>query len=116
MRVAHENPQIIVFPLCCTGLQNVPTMFRPEDGCAPPVQGLPRRSAQEDCAEAGLYDPRDERGKVTTLSAKCTHMGCSVKWNPAEKTWDCPAHGSRFTATGEVFHGPAHTGLSKKPE
>ncbi|MFB3737652.1 MAG: universal stress protein [Candidatus Velamenicoccus archaeovorus] len=50
---------------------------------------------------------RDPRGQVITLSATCTHMGCTVKWNPAERTWDCPCHGSRFAPTGEVVNGPA---------
>ena len=40
---------------------------------------------------------RDQRGKVTTLSAACTHLGCIVHWNPAESTWDCPCHGSRLS-------------------
>ncbi|HEY7756308.1 MAG TPA: universal stress protein [Actinomycetota bacterium] len=55
---------------------------------------------------------RDERGNVTTLSAKCTHMGCTVKWNAAERTWDCPCHGSRFGPTGDVVNGPAERPLS----
>jgi glycine/D-amino acid oxidase-like deaminating enzyme/nitrite reductase/ring-hydroxylating ferredoxin subunit len=59
---------------------------------------------------------RDDAGTVHACSAVCPHLGAIVRWNPAEKTWDCPAHGSRFTAAGEVFHGPAHTGLSKKAE
>jgi nucleotide-binding universal stress UspA family protein/nitrite reductase/ring-hydroxylating ferredoxin subunit len=50
---------------------------------------------------------RDPKGEVTTLSAKCTHMGCTVKWNPTESTWDCPCHGSRFAPTGDVVNGPA---------
>jgi nucleotide-binding universal stress UspA family protein len=54
---------------------------------------------------------RDASGAVTTLSAKCTHMGCTVKWNPAEKTWDCPCHGSRFASTGDVVNGPAERPL-----
>jgi nucleotide-binding universal stress UspA family protein/nitrite reductase/ring-hydroxylating ferredoxin subunit len=55
---------------------------------------------------------RDERGEVTVLSARCTHMGCTVKWNAAESTWDCPCHGSRFAATGRVVNGPAERPLS----
>jgi Rieske Fe-S protein len=38
---------------------------------------------------------RDERGALTLRSAVCTHMGCLVSWNDAERTWDCPCHGSR---------------------
>jgi Rieske Fe-S protein len=54
---------------------------------------------------------RDGSGQVTKLSPVCTHMGCIVAWNPAEKTWDCPCHGSRFHPTGDVFAGPAEEGL-----
>ena len=55
---------------------------------------------------------RDAQGKLTKKSAVCTHLGCIVKWNQAEKTWDCPCHGSRFMPTGEVIGGPAETALS----
>src|SRR4029078_9440516 len=61
---------------------------------------------------AAVY--RSANGKVTKLSPVCTHMGCLVRWNDSESTWDCPCHGSRFHATGEVLAGPAHCGLSPK--
>lgn len=54
---------------------------------------------------------RDEYGELHALSAKCTHLGCVVHWNSAEQSWDCPCHGSRFSTTGEVLHGPAAVAL-----
>ena len=56
---------------------------------------------------------RDAHGNVTQLSPVCTHMGCQVDWNEAEKTWDCPCHGSRFTPQGRVMAGPAETHLAR---
>lgn len=56
--------------------------------------------------KAGVY--RDERGLLHMVSATCTHMGCTTRWNNVEKTWDCPCHGSRFSITGEVINGPAN--------
>jgi glycine/D-amino acid oxidase-like deaminating enzyme/nitrite reductase/ring-hydroxylating ferredoxin subunit len=54
---------------------------------------------------------RDEHGNQFVLSPVCPHMGCIVAWNDAEKTWDCPCHGSRFTATGDLIAGPAESNL-----
>jgi Rieske Fe-S protein len=50
---------------------------------------------------------RDDDGRLSACSAVCTHMGCLVTWNPAERSWDCPCHGSRFDAQGRVLEGPA---------
>jgi glycine/D-amino acid oxidase-like deaminating enzyme/nitrite reductase/ring-hydroxylating ferredoxin subunit len=54
---------------------------------------------------------RDPAGTLWMRSAVCTHMGCLVKWNAAERTWDCPCHGSRFAPDGSVIAGPAESPL-----
>ena len=50
---------------------------------------------------------RDATGELHEMSAACTHLGCVVRWNHNENTWDCKCHGSRFDALGEVLSGPA---------
>ncbi|SDZ34395.1 Glycine/D-amino acid oxidase [Amycolatopsis xylanica] len=56
---------------------------------------------------------RDPAGELHTVGAHCTHLGCLVAFNNAEKSWDCPCHGSRFGVDGEVLHGPAVKPLRK---
>lgn len=58
---------------------------------------------------------REEDGTLRRMSAVCPHLGAVVRWNEGERTWDCPAHGSRFTATGRVVNGPARGDLSPAP-
>ena len=55
---------------------------------------------------------RDESGVLHERLAACPHLGCIVHWNPGEKTWDCPCHGSRFDAYGKVINGPANRDLA----
>jgi glycine/D-amino acid oxidase-like deaminating enzyme/Rieske Fe-S protein len=55
---------------------------------------------------------RDEDGTLHAVSAVCTHLRCIVHWNAAERSWDCPCHGSRFTPRGEVLNSPATAPLA----
>jgi glycine/D-amino acid oxidase-like deaminating enzyme/nitrite reductase/ring-hydroxylating ferredoxin subunit len=54
---------------------------------------------------------KDEEGKLHALNSACTHIKCIVNWNTAEKSWDCPCHGSRFSFDGEMLTGPARKDL-----
>jgi glycine/D-amino acid oxidase-like deaminating enzyme/nitrite reductase/ring-hydroxylating ferredoxin subunit len=58
---------------------------------------------------------RDEDGGLVAVSATCTHLGCQVSFNRAERSWDCPCHGSRFAVDGTVLQGPAVHRLERKP-
>jgi len=59
----------------------------------------------------GLY--RDENGMIHAVNPTCTHMKCTVEWNPAEKSWDCPCHGGRFDCNGNILTGPVSENLEK---
>lgn len=79
------------------------------------VAEVPRgegRIVRVDGQQLAVY--RDDKDTVHMLSPVCTHMHCIVQWNTAEKSWDCPCHGGRFHATGEVLVGPPVRALSKK--
>jgi glycine/D-amino acid oxidase-like deaminating enzyme/nitrite reductase/ring-hydroxylating ferredoxin subunit len=54
---------------------------------------------------------KDENGELHAVNPVCTHAKCTVGWNTVEKSWDCPCHGARYTADGEVLTGPARMGL-----
>jgi nitrite reductase/ring-hydroxylating ferredoxin subunit len=59
---------------------------------------------------------RDDTGTLLEFSASCPHAGCIVTWNAAERTWDCPCHGSRFDCEGRVVQGPANDELTRVDE
>jgi glycine/D-amino acid oxidase-like deaminating enzyme/nitrite reductase/ring-hydroxylating ferredoxin subunit len=61
-------------------------------------------------AKVAIY--RDESGRLHERSAVCTHLGCIVRWNEIERTWDCPCHGSRYDRFGGVITGPAPKSLA----
>jgi Rieske Fe-S protein len=57
---------------------------------------------------------RDPQGELHYLSPVCPHLGCYVNWNEAEKSWDCPCHGSRFSPEGKLLNGPAVADLASE--
>lgn len=83
--------------------------------CAPKLtlEALPKGHGgvvSADGKKVGAY--RDETGAVHLVSVKCPHLGCQLAWNPEERSWDCPCHGSRFDYTGKRISGPAQTDIS----
>jgi Rieske Fe-S protein len=67
----------------------------------------PGEGAVVQCGLRKIAAYRDESGTLHECSAVCTHLGGIVQWNAVEKSFDCPLHGSRFSATGKVIMGPA---------
>jgi nitrite reductase/ring-hydroxylating ferredoxin subunit len=70
------------------------------------------RVVRQGLGKTGVY--RDDDGALHAVSLRCTHLGCLVRWNGAERSWDCPCHGSRFDVDGSVLEGPAATPLERK--
>ncbi|MEU5523482.1 FAD-dependent oxidoreductase [Streptomyces sp. NPDC047860] len=82
---------------------------------SPPVEALPPGEGAVVRAGGGrLAVHRDDDGALHALSARCTHMGCLVGFNAAERAWECPCHGSRFDTDGKVIHGPATRPLERR--
>lgn len=79
----------------------------PEDVDVNPGEG---KIVEHEGHRAGAY--RDMDGNLHVVDTTCTHMGCEVNWNSAEKSWDCPCHGSRFDIDGNVIEGPAIRALN----
>lgn len=57
---------------------------------------------------------KEESGALHTISARCPHLGCELTWNPDEKSWDCPCHGSRFDIDGNLLDNPAKKNARKR--
>lgn len=62
-----------------------------------------------DGEKMGVY--KDQEGHVFVVTPRCPHLGCQLEWNPDEKSWDCPCHGSRFDYYGRLIDNPAQTNL-----
>ena len=79
------------------------------------VDDLPQgeaRVVRDGVGKTGVY--RDDSGELQAVSLRCTHLGCLLRWNGAEKSWDCRCHGSRFDTDGSVLEGPAVSPLEQK--
>ncbi|MFL5896396.1 MAG: FAD-dependent oxidoreductase [Thermoleophilaceae bacterium] len=70
------------------------------------------RVVQDGLGKTGVY--RDDAGALHAVSLRCTHMGCLLRFNSAETSWDCPCHGSRFDVDGNVLEGPAVRPLQRR--
>ena len=84
-----------------------PGQVRDTDGIPKGEGRVIRRGVHKIAAYKG------DDGTVHECSAVCTHLKCVVDWNTAEKSWDCPCHGSRFDPLGQVISGPATADLEK---
>ena len=63
-----------------------------------------------DGEKLGVYKAED--GTLYTVDPRCPHLGCQLEWNPDERSWDCPCHGSRFDFQGRLLSGPAQAELA----
>jgi nucleotide-binding universal stress UspA family protein/nitrite reductase/ring-hydroxylating ferredoxin subunit len=97
-RVMHESPIDVMI---------AKTVGRTAKDLAPGHGGL------VDAGGRRLAVYKADDGSLITLSPRCQHMGCTVDWNDADRTWDCPCHGSRYRFDGAVIKGPAKKDLDK---
>lgn len=83
---------------------------------SPPVESLPPGEGAVVRADGHhrLAVYRDDDGNLHSVSARCTHLGCLVAFNSAERAWECPCHGSRFDTDGKVIQGPATKPLEQR--
>ncbi len=88
------------------------------------VFGAARAAAQDlPCGHGGVVEAGGEKvgayhapdGQFYFVSTRCPHLGCQLEWNPDEKSWDCPCHGSRFDFRGRLLDGPAQQDLGPAP-
>lgn len=83
---------------------------------------IPGKTLEElPCSHGGVVDVegeklgvyKNEQGECFAIHTRCPHLGCELTYNPDEKSWDCPCHGSRFSHTGNLLDGPAQEDASR---
>jgi nitrite reductase/ring-hydroxylating ferredoxin subunit len=95
------------------GLELTGDRLKPADaGDAQEIPPGEARIVRDGLGKTGVY--RDAAGALHAVSLRCTHLGCLLRFNGAERSWDCPCHGSRFDVDGEVLEGPASKPLERK--
>ena len=120
-----ENPWVEVFSPSRFSAEEIPQIMK-DSGKA--VKGLTKRFfhipdetsarlapghgavVETESGKAGVYKTEDQ--KIYKVDIVCPHLGCELVWNPDEKTWDCPCHGSRFDYKGNLIEGPAQEGIT----
>ncbi|GAA4012076.1 FAD-dependent oxidoreductase [Allokutzneria multivorans] len=123
-----ENPHAELFSPHRLSLRSAPTLLKQNakvaknlvgDRVSPAdsteVEAIPVDTAcvlRDGIGKKGVY--RDRAGVVHAVSLRCTHLGCLVRFNGAERSWDCPCHGSRFDVDGAVLEGPATKPLPRR--
>ena len=124
-----ENPWAEVFSPSRFSAEEIPQIMK-DSGKA--VKGLTKRFfhipdetsarlapghgavVETESGKAGVYKTEDQ--KIYKVDIVCPHLGCELVWNPDEKTWDCPCHGSRFNYKGNLIEGPAQEGITDSDE
>ncbi|MFZ7131708.1 MAG: FAD-dependent oxidoreductase [Eubacteriales bacterium] len=90
--------------------QNIHVGYKFLEGKLSPAEALELKSGEGKIIEKGnkkMGAYMDEKQHIYFVDTTCTHLGCELQWNNAEKTWDCPCHGSRFDYKGNIIEGPA---------
>ena len=115
----RENPWAAVFDsnraAPATGAASATAAVRIPAGRPGDVEVLPGEGKVFGSGDESTAVYKDPEGYVHAVSAVCTHLGCLVGFNPADTTWDCPCHGSRFATDGSVVQGPALEPLPPRP-
>jgi len=97
------------------GVSSVKNLLRPLWPVKDRLEALPPGRGgvvKSDGGKTAAY--KNEEGECFLVSHRCSHLGCALSWNPDEKTWDCPCHGSRFRIDGSVLDGPAQKPLARE--
>jgi quinol---cytochrome c reductase iron-sulfur subunit, bacillus type len=80
---------------------------------AVPISYVVKDAWRETQQQGMVFLRNPGQGKLEALSARCTHLGCTVHWVPGSNRFQCPCHGSQFAADGAVLHGPAGRPLDR---